>query len=97
MGTGLRQGEPARLVPVLSRYRRLVEIFLSATIEGGDVFRVGKTLYVGLSARTDRAGVEALRALVEPLGYMVHPVEVRGCLHLKTACTPLLRSMTRPY
>lgn len=89
MGAGSRHGEPALLVPVLSKYRRLVKISLPATIEGGDVVQIGKALYVGLSARTNHAGIEALRALVEPLGYAVHPIEVRGCLHLKTACTPL--------
>ncbi len=89
MGPGSRQGEPALLVPVLSRYRRIVHIAPPATIEGGDVLRIGKTLYVGLSARTDHAGVEALRAIAEPFGYVVHPIEVQGCLHLKTACAPL--------
>ena len=49
--------------------------------------RVGRTLYVGHSARTTRAGIEALGVLLGPFGYDVHGVEVRGCLHLKTACT----------
>ena len=26
---------------------------------------------------------------LEPFGYTVRPVEVRGCLHLKSACCPL--------
>lgn len=89
MGTDSRQGEPALLVPVLSRYRPIVKVTPPARIEGGDVLSIGKTLYVGLSARTDHAGVEALRAIVEPLGYVVHPILVHGCLHLKTACTLL--------
>lgn len=89
MGTPSRQGEPALLLPVLARYRRLVTIAPPATIEGGDVLRMGKTLYVGVSTRTNRAGVEALRAIVEPLGYEVTPVGIRACLHLKTACTSL--------
>ena len=89
MGTASRQSEPALLVSVLSRHRRLVDVSPPATIEGGDVFRIGKTLYVGASSRTNRAGVNALRDIVEPLGYGVALLPIRGCLHLKTACTPL--------
>ena len=89
MGISSRQGEPALLRPVLARHRRLVTIAPPATIEGGDVLRVGKTLYVGVSTRTNREGAEALRAIVEPLGYQVTPVKTRACLHLKTACTSL--------
>ncbi|MCY4133205.1 MAG: arginine deiminase family protein [Nitrospira sp.] len=89
MGTPSRQGEPALLFPVLARYRRLATIPPPATIEGGDVLRMGKTLYIGVSTRTNREGVEALRAIVEPLGYQVTPVGIQACLHLKTACTSL--------
>jgi dimethylargininase len=48
--------------------------------------RVYRTLYVGLSARTNVAGIEQLRAIVEPFGYEIEVVEVTGCLHLKSAC-----------
>lgn len=89
MGMPSRQGEPALLLPVLARHRRLVTISPPATIEGGDVLRVGKRLYVGVSTRTNRAGVEALRAIAEPLGYEVTPIGTRACLHLKTACASL--------
>lgn len=89
MGPASRQGEPALLVPVLVRHRGLVTISPPATIEGGDVLRMGKRLYVGVSTRTNHAGVEALRAIAEPLGYGVTPVRTQACLHLKTACTSL--------
>lgn len=89
MGTASRRGEPALLVSVLSQRRRLVHVSPPAAIEGGDVFRIGKTVYVGASSRTNREGVNALRDVVEPLGYGVVLLPIRGCLHLKTACTPL--------
>ena len=89
MGTESRREEPSLLIPILSRYRHIVEISSPAKIEGGDIFLIGKTLYVGLSSRTDQAGVEALRAIVEPFGYVVSPIDIQGCLHLKTACAPL--------
>ena len=89
MGSFSRQGEPSLLRPVLSPYRRIVDISLPATIEGGDVFCIGKTLFVGLSSRTNQGGAESLRAITEPLGYTVVFVPIAACLHLKTACTPL--------
>ena len=60
-----------------------------ATIEGGDVLRVGRTLLVGESSRTNRAGIEALRSIVGPFGYRVVRVPVFGGLHLKTCVTAL--------
>jgi dimethylargininase len=48
--------------------------------------RVGKTLYVGLSRRTNQEGIRQLSEIVKPSGYSVTPVPVHGCLHLKSAC-----------
>ena len=56
-------------------------------VDGGDVLRNGRTLYVGLSSRTDSEGIEALRKLVKPLGYEVAEAKLDGCLHLKTGAT----------
>jgi len=60
---------------------------LAGTLDGGDVLRIGDTLYVGQSSRTDAVGTEALETVVAPLGYRVVPVELGRCLHLKTAAT----------
>ena len=51
------------------------------------MLRIGRTLYVGQSTRSNREGIEQVRTLVTPYGYSVEPVEVRGCLHLKSAVT----------
>lgn len=59
----------------------------AGALDGGDVLRIGGTLYVGLSSRTDAEGAEALRTVAAPLGYEVVPVEPAQCLHLKTAVT----------
>ncbi|HEX7930853.1 MAG TPA: hypothetical protein VF470_08125 [Sphingomicrobium sp.] len=56
-------------------------------VDGGDVLRIGQTLYVGLSTRTDRAGIAALRDLVRPIGIKVVKAELANCLHLKTGAT----------
>lgn len=59
----------------------------SGFVDGGDVLRIGRTLYVGLSTRTDADGVRALAELVRPLGYTVVEAALRDCLHLKTGAT----------
>ncbi len=84
-----RRQEPAAIEPILSQYREVRRIEPPATIEGGDVLRVGRTLLVGQSRRTNAAGIAILAGLVAPFGYEIRPVPVRGCLHLKTACTAL--------
>jgi dimethylargininase len=60
-----------------------------ATLDGGDVLKIGSTVYVGLSSRTNQDGVRQLTALVEPRGYRVVPVPVTRALHLKSAVTAL--------
>lgn len=87
MGTPARRTELPPVEAELARHRRLAHVRLPATLEGGDVLRVGKTLFAGLTKRTNAEGVGALRALVAPLGYEVIAVEVKGCLHLKSAVT----------
>jgi len=89
MGVESRRAEPAGIEPVLKEYRPVHRLEPGATLEGGDVLQVGQTLLVGLSARTNSAGVTALEALVRRLNYRVVPVAVRQCLHLKSACTAL--------
>ena len=86
MGAASRRGESESLAQALSAFRPLRRLREPATLEGGDVMRIGRTLYVGLSQRTTRAGIQQLTDELEPLGYSVVPVEVRGALHLKTAC-----------
>jgi dimethylargininase len=86
MGALSRRGESESLARALAPYRELRHIVEPGTLEGGDVMRISKTLYVGYSRRTNIAGIQQLAAMLHPLGYFVVPVEVRGCLHLKTAC-----------
>jgi dimethylargininase len=64
-----------------------VHCIASGHVDGGDVLRIGRTLYVGLSSRTDAAGIRALSELVAALGYRVIEAQLRDCLHLKTGAT----------
>jgi dimethylargininase len=68
---------------------RVVALRAPATLDGGDVLQIGRTVLVGLSSRTNGDGLAQLRSLVAPLGRTVVPVPVHGCLHLKTGATAL--------
>jgi dimethylargininase len=58
-------------------------------LEGGDVLRLGRSWFVGLSARTDRDGFEQFRAVVEESGDQAFSIEVNELLHLKTGVSRL--------
>jgi dimethylargininase len=60
-----------------------------ATLDGGDVLQVGRTVYVGRGGRTNTDGVRQLRDLLAPRGRDVVPVGLRDVLHLKSALTAL--------
>jgi dimethylargininase len=64
-------------------------IMSPGTLEGGDVLKVGATVYVGRSSRTNADGIRQLRAIAAPLGYFVVAVPVTRALHLKTTMTAL--------
>ena len=89
MGAESRRGEEVAVERALLPYRLIVRVEPPATIDGGDVLCLGRSVFVGVSARTDNAGVDALRRLLAPHAYRVIPVAVTGCLHLKSACTAI--------
>jgi dimethylargininase len=82
-----RRPEVALIAPTIAAVRRTVEIHAPGTLEGGDVLRLGRTLFVGRSSRTNAEGIGQLAEIVSPFGYTVRPVAVHGCLHLKSAIT----------
>jgi dimethylargininase len=85
-GAASRAGETASTAEGLAPYFT-VHHLVAGTLDGGDVLRIGNTLYVGQSSRTDEAGTRALADVVGQLGVRVVPVELGRCLHLKTAVT----------
>ncbi|GAA2232375.1 N(G),N(G)-dimethylarginine dimethylaminohydrolase [Promicromonospora sukumoe] len=85
-----RRGEIESMRPVAGATgREVAEIAEPGTLEGGDILKVGSTVYVGRTARTNADGAGQLRALLEPRGWRVVEVPVTRALHLKTAVTAL--------
>ena len=89
LGTETRRKEAPTLAAAIEKYRQLVYINLPGTLEGGDVLRVGKKVFVGVTARSNPEGIRQLAVILDHYGYQVTGVPVAGCLHLKSAVTYL--------
>ncbi len=66
-----------------------VAIEAPGTLDGGDVLKVGRTVYVGRTLRTNDAAIEQLRTILAPRGWDVVAVPVTLKLHLKSGVTAL--------
>jgi dimethylargininase len=86
-GADSRKPEVEPVAQALEPYREILRIEAPGTMDGGDVLRVGKRIFVGLTKRTNREAIDQMQALLKPFGYDVCGVPVSGCLHLKSAVT----------
>ena len=87
LGMPSRQPEADRIEQEIAKVRPIHRIVAPGTLEGGDVLRIGRTLYVGHSSRTNNEGIRQLQEITFPFGYSVNVVNVSQCLHLKTGAT----------
>ena len=92
LGTESRRPEAVSLAQALSKFRKIAYVTPPGSLEGGDVLRIDRKLFVGLSTRTNAEGIRQLSALLAPHSYEVISVPVTGCLHLKSAVTYLGRN-----
>ena len=90
-GAPSRLGEAAQMASHLETlYDTVLRIDGDGFIEGGDILTTEREILVGLSARTDLAGVQELKQLVSGWGYSVRIVETPpDVLHFKTDCSLL--------
>jgi len=88
-GASSRRAEVEPLIDAISAYRPIERIGPPATIDGGDILRIGRRLYVGRSMRTNDAGILALGSIAGRYGYEVRAVPMKDCLHLKSGCTSI--------
>jgi dimethylargininase len=89
-GAPTRRGEVDAVADALARFVEVRRMEAPATLDGGDCLRLGHIIYVGLSARTNRQGAEALAAFFAPRGVQVVPVPLPpNVLHLKCVVSPL--------
>lgn len=89
-GAQVRRGELAAAeATVAAQGYRTTQIAHPGTLDGGDVLKIGSTVYVGRGGRTNDAGIEQLRQHLAPLGAEVIAVPLTKVLHLKSAVTAL--------
>ena len=89
-GAPERRAETAGTEVVLASLGyRIERITDPATLDGGDVLKLGSTCFVGVGGRTNEEGVRQLSTVVAALGMTVVPVRVSRVLHLKSSLTAL--------
>ncbi|MDH3729886.1 MAG: dimethylargininase [Acidimicrobiia bacterium] len=88
-GAESRRGEVGPVAEALGAHRAVATIVEPATIDGGDVMRMGNKLFVGRSERTNQDGINQLTQISTLLGLTVRPIHMTGALHLKSAVLPL--------
>lgn len=89
-GADSRRGEiPAVEAALAALDVEVARIERPGTLDGGDVLKVGSTVYVGRSSRTNDEGIRQLAELVQPHGYTVTEIPVSRVLHLKSGVTAL--------
>ena len=86
-GAASRRPETKSIAQILAPFRELRHIQAPAHVDGGDILRLGRRIYLGVTQRSDTNAMEQMQEMLTPLGYDVHAVPVQGCLHLKSAVT----------
>lgn len=87
-GAPSRFGEAAALAPSLQdTMREVITLSGAGFVDGGDILTTDDDVFIGLSARTNQEGVDALSKIVKSLGYRVRQINTpESILHFKTDC-----------
>jgi dimethylargininase len=88
-GADSRKPETGSVAQALAAYRILYTIQAPGTLDGGDVLVAGRSIWVGLSTRSNQPTIDQIQTYLRPYSYAVRGVAVYGCLHLKSAVTRL--------
>jgi N-dimethylarginine dimethylaminohydrolase len=92
-GNNARKPEIVDVEPIVRGLGlRIHYIDSPGTLDGGDVLKVGQTVYVGRGGRTNQHGIDQFAEIVKPLGATVVTVPTTKALHLKSAVTALTTS-----
>ena len=89
-GADERRAElPGAELAVRSLGYRIARITAPGTLDGGDVLKHDRTVWVGIGDRTNSEGARQLAAALEPLGARLVQVPITKVLHLKSGVTAL--------
>ena len=86
-GAQSRKGEVQAISKVLNEkfnYEKIEKIQAPGVLDGGDVMRINKCYYIGLSSRTNEEGANQLTKILSSYGFTSQVVEMKESLHLKS-------------
>ena len=86
-GADSRRAEVEAIARVLAPYRKLYFVQPPGVVDGGDILRVERRIWIGLSTRSNQPACDQMRDFLGPYGYEVNTARLAGCLHLKSAVT----------
>jgi dimethylargininase len=86
-GASSRVAETIATEKILAQFMEIFHITGPGRIDGGDVMKIGRQIFIGLSARTNMEAIDQVRSILEPGGYEVIPVKLKNALHFKSVCT----------
>ncbi|HJV21111.1 MAG TPA: arginine deiminase family protein [Holophagaceae bacterium] len=86
-GALARRGEAPHIEAALARHRELAHITEPGTLDGGDILIVDRTVFIGLSDRTNPEGARQLAECLGRHGYTARTVPVAEGLHFKSSVT----------
>ena len=92
-GAQSRKGEVNAIFEALNEkynYKKIERIDAPGTLDGGDVMRINKCYYIGLSSRTNKEGASQLAKILDSYGFTSRVVEMKESLHLKSGVNYIL-------
>ncbi len=86
-GAASRREETITMENTLKSLKPVFKIQEPGLLDGGDVLKVAKKVWIGLSSRSNKEAVEQVKNILAKHNYEVIGVELKDCLHLKSAVT----------
>ena len=88
-GTPSRVAETVEMEKIVAPLKKIYHLSPPATLDGGDVLKIDKKIFIGNSLRTNEEAIKQVAAIINPKGYEVIGVKIWNTLHLKSVCTYL--------
>jgi dimethylargininase len=89
-GAPERENEPELILPTIREFYENIEFITEkGSLDGGDIMMVGKTYYIGISARTNLEGANQFINYLEKYDLKGIKVPLKTMLHLKTGLSYL--------
>ena len=88
-GDKSRRGEEKSISEILGKDRELEFINAPGMVDGGDILRISRHFFIGLSERTNIEGANQLQTILSRYEFTSSTIPVTAVLHLKSGVTCL--------